>query len=428
MKRFLSSFLLKTKNVTRSAVIWNAAAACLTSFQTMLLLMVLTHFGTSDHSGFFVMAYTVANLVMNIGKFGMRQFQVTDVAEKYSFREYTASRVFSSGLMVLALVLYLLYGLLLNGYTAEKAAVVALISLFRGVEAAEDVFHGRMQQQGRLDVASKILAIRNAVFISGFAVTYLLTKNLVFTCALNAGITVVLALLMNGSVLPVFRGSAGEASAPEAARSPEKARVRQLLWECLPLCLTMVTYMYLGNAPKYIVDGLVTGDVQTRFNIVIMPAFVVSLLCNFIFNPVLKRIGDLWQQRKTDDLRRLVRKLALAPVAVDAVVLLFGSLFGLKVLGFVYGVDLDGFLPPLIAFLLASGAVAMLNLFVALLTAMRKQRHLLCAYAAGSLLLLVSGRFIFQSWGLNVLCWSYLAVLLGVLGWCVGVYWATIRK
>ena len=167
MKDKLASFLLKTKNVNRSAVIWNALAACLTSFQTMLLLMVLTHFGTSDHSGFFVMAYTVANLVMNIGKFGMRQFQVTDVAEKYSFREYVTSRVFSSGLMTLALVLYLLYGLLFNGYTAEKAAVVALISLFRGVEAAEDVIHGRMQQLGRLDVASKILATRNAVFISG---------------------------------------------------------------------------------------------------------------------------------------------------------------------------------------------------------------------------------------------------------------------
>ena len=42
-------------------------------------------------------------------------------------------------------------------------------------------------------------------------------------------------------------------------------------------------------------------------------------------------------------------------------------------------------------FLLASGAVAMLNLFVALLTAMRKQKRLLFAYAAASLLLLLAG-------------------------------------
>ena len=94
MQNRVSSFLLKTKNIKRSSVLWNALSACLTSFQTMLLLMVLTRFGTSEHSGYFVMAYTVANLMMNIGKFGMRQYQVTDAKEKYSFREYISSRVF----------------------------------------------------------------------------------------------------------------------------------------------------------------------------------------------------------------------------------------------------------------------------------------------------------------------------------------------
>ena len=56
----------------------------------------------------------------------------------------------------------------------------------RGIEAAEDVLHGRMQQQGRLDVASRILAIRNAAFMAGFTVLYLLTKNLILACAVNA--------------------------------------------------------------------------------------------------------------------------------------------------------------------------------------------------------------------------------------------------
>jgi len=70
----------------------------------------------------------------------------------------------------------------------------------------------------------------------------------------------------------------------------------------------------------------------------------------------------------------------------------------------------------------------MLNLFVALLTAMRKQKHLLLAYAAASLLLLLAGRPLFNAKGLNPLCWFYLAVLLGVLAWCVGVYWVTVKK
>ena len=96
MKKTPCSFLTKTKNIPRSAVIWNAVSACLTSFQTMLLLMVLTHFGTPEHSGYFVMAYTAANLMMHLGKFGMRQYQVTDAGNKYTCREYVSSRFFST--------------------------------------------------------------------------------------------------------------------------------------------------------------------------------------------------------------------------------------------------------------------------------------------------------------------------------------------
>ena len=416
-------FLSKTGNVQRSAVIWNAVSACLTSFQTMLLLMVLTHFGTPEHSGYFVMAYTAANLFMHLGKFGMRQYQVTDAGNKYSFREYVASRVFSVGLMAAALVLYLLYSLLFNGYTAEKAAVVALITFYRGVEAAEDVLHGRLQQQGRLDIAAKILAIRSAVFMIGFAVLYLLTKNLILTCAVNAAITLALCIILNKPYYHTEQDGKMEQKEPSPL-----FRFWPLLVECLPLCLTMVTYMYLGNAPKYIVDGLVSDAVQTRFNIVIMPAFVGSLLCSFIFNPVLKRIGDLWQNREIDTLRRTTRKLALVPVAVDAALLLGGWFLGIPILSAVYGVELADYRLTLMIFLLASGAVAMLNLFVALLTAMRKQKHLLLAYAAASLLLLLAGRPVFSAYGLNPMCWFYLAVLLLVLAWCVGVYWVTVKK
>lgn len=429
MDKIPSSFLTRTKNIQRSAVIWNAVAACLTSFQTMLLLMLLTHFGTTEHSGYFVMAFTAANLFMHLGKFGMRQYQVTDAGNQYSFQEYCASRVFSVGLMGAALVLFLLWALLFNGYTAEKAAVVALITFYRGVEAAEDVLHGRLQQQGRLDIAAKILAIRNAVFMAGFAIVYLLTKNLVLTCAVNAAVTLILCIVLNRPFL--VRGGRFllcHFVSAQKEPSPPYAHVRALLAECLPLCLTMVTYMYLGNAPKYIVDGLVSDAVQTRFNIVIMPAFVGSLLCSFIFNPALKRIGDLWNGREIGTLRKTTRKLALVPVAVDAVLLLGGWFLGIPVLSAVYGVDLADYRLTLMIFLLASGAVAMLNLFVALLTAMRKQKHLLAAYAAASLLLLLVGRPFFNANGLNPLCWFYLAVLLAVLAWCIGVYWATVKK
>jgi hypothetical protein len=92
-----------------------------------------------------------------------------------------------------------------------------------------------------------------------------------------------------------------------------------------------------------------------------MPAFVGSLLCSFIFNPALKRIGDLWQNKEIKILRKTTGKLALVPIAVDAVLLLGGWFLGIPVLSAVYGVDLQDYHLTLMIFLLASGTVAMLD-------------------------------------------------------------------
>ena len=187
-------------------------------------------------------------------------------------------------------------------------------------------------------------------------------------------------------------------------------------------------HIYLGNAPKYIIDGIVSDEAQTCFNIVFMPALVVALLSSFIFNPVLKKIGCLWVDGKIAELRKLVLKLTLIPVAIDAAVVAAGVLAGLPVLGFVYGVDVSAYMGELVVALLASGVMAMLNLYVALLTTMRKQPHILGAYTAGTLILVAFGRLVLKETGLLPLCWMYLAVMSLVVIYCMIVYAVTIRK
>ena len=413
--------LTKTKDIGRSAFIWNLVSACLNSFQTMLLLFVLTHWGNAADSGMLVMAYAVGNLMLNIGRFGMRQYQVTDAKEKFSFREYVFSRVCSVSVMLIALVLYLVWSAAGKGYTAEKLWVVGLLCLFKGIEAAEDVLHGRMQQQGRLDVAGKILTVRFIAFIAGFTACYLLTRNLVLTVAVNAGISLVLCILLNGAVMPRFVPDRKDTDA--GFRVPWK-----LLLQCLPLCLALVMNIYLGNAPKYVIDGIVSDEAQTCFNIVFMPALVVALLASFIFNPVLKKIGVLWTEGKKEELRKLVLKLTAVPLAIDAVVVIAGMLAGLSVLGFIYGVDVSAYGNELLVALLASGVMAMLNLYVALLTTMRKQPHILGAYTAGTVILLAFGRSVLQDSGLTALCWMYLGVMTAVTVYCMIVAWRGVRQ
>ncbi|MCF0105047.1 MAG: hypothetical protein HUJ51_06685 [Eggerthellaceae bacterium] len=46
-----------------------------------------------DEAGMFSMAFVIASLLMIVGNFGMRTFQVSDIKEKLSFIDYHISRV-----------------------------------------------------------------------------------------------------------------------------------------------------------------------------------------------------------------------------------------------------------------------------------------------------------------------------------------------
>ncbi len=413
----LEKVLYNSDNPQKDAYFWNALSACLNSFQTMLLLLVLTHFGTDEDSSIFVIAYAIGNLLLHVGKFGVRQYQVTDINEIYTFAQYKKARLLSLSLMVVALVCYMSWGILYNGYSMRKTAVIILITLFKLIEAGEDVLHGRMQQQGRLDIAAKILAIRLCVFIAGFFIMFLFTRDLLLTTSVNVAITLLLAILLNAVIIGRFQS--GERAG--------NRRTIQLVWDCLPLCLTAVMVIYLGSAPKYAIDGLVSDEIQTGFNIVFMPAFVVALLSNFIFNPVLKRIGVLWVNQEIAELKRLVVKLTLLPIGIDLVVVIAGYFLGPTVLGFVYGVDVKPYTGELFVFLIASGIMALQNLFVALLTTMRKQRQLMICYLCASLAIIIMGRGILQRFGLLPMCWAYLVVLSITLLSSAMIYWITIK-
>lgn len=418
MNKLVDRFL-KGKHLNRDTYFWNALAASLNSFQTMLLLLVLTRFGTASDSSYFVMGYSVANLLYTLGKFGVRQYQVTDVSEKYRFSDYLSLRLLSMLFMSIGVVLALSYGRFLNHYTVNKVVIILLICVYKGIEAFEDVYHGRFQQKGRLDIAAKILATRLIVFVFGVAVLFLLTRNLILTILINTAVTSLLCKYLNSRALTII---------PAASESLLTRTDRSLFFDCLPLCISQMLNIYIVNSPKYIIDGLVTDELQTSFNIIVMPVFVVALLGNFIFQPSMKKMGELWEQKDDRGFTQLIMKLSLYTVFVDAVVVAGGALLGIPVLELVYGVPLRSFRGVLIIFLIGGGVNAILNILTIALTAARYQKQQMFGYAVCAFFLLVLGRKVFSEGSFSALAILYLLVLSGLTVYSLILIMIAIRR
>lgn len=408
--KLLGRFLLNTRHIHRSAVLWNALAAMMNSFQTMVLLMVITRFGTMEDSGIFVMAYAVGNLMLNVGKFGVRQFQVTDTREVYGFYAYRNARVMSTVLMMVLSIGYIGYHCVFGTYDWRKAIVILLICAVKAVEAYEDVYHGLMQQRGRLDVAAKILGIRLTVFVVGAAVLFMLTADLVLTVAVSFVITAALSVIMNRAAMQGLGYPDGNVS---------RDGVWKLTAECFPLCACMCMNMYIANAPKYAIDSVVDPEVQTLFNIVFMPVFVIALLANFVFQPYLKTLGDVWND---GGVRAFVKKnavMSLVVAAICAVVIAVGMWIGTDVLGWLYDVDLTAYNDLLLVFMIAGGVIALQNLLIMSITVVRYQKYMIFGYIGVSLVLVACSKMVLVRFGVLPLSVFFLLMMIVLLVYCL---------
>ena len=89
--------------VTRAAYRWNTAAGILSAFQSVVMLAVLSRVCSIEIAGVFSLAYANANLFLNLGKYGVRNYQVSDYPASLEFSAYLKARGFtktSSGLFV----------------------------------------------------------------------------------------------------------------------------------------------------------------------------------------------------------------------------------------------------------------------------------------------------------------------------------------
>lgn len=405
LKRLLTS----AENITRSTFIWNAVATALNSFQTLLVLLVLTHFGDATDSSIFVMAFAVGNLLIYIGKYGVRQYQVTDIKEEYSYLEYFYSRVLSCALMLIACVINVLVNIINQNYSAEKAVVIFLICMVKLTEAFEDVYHGRFQQLGRLDVASKIWGIRLVIFIVSYSILYLFSHNLICASSVSLVITVLLAYVLNRSVWMDFKPCTDVFS---------KKKVINLMKRCFPLCISLCLYMYIGNAPKYIIDGIVNDAEQTNFNIIFMPVFVIVLFANFIFQPILRHMGELWSENKIKQMKKEIFKLFFLVIIVDFVITVIGTLIGTQILGWLYGINLSDCKFQLLILLICGGIVALLSLLIMVLTTMRYQNFMIYGYLFTSFVLFMCGKKILLNYSITGLCIFYGTAMLLLVVYC----------
>ncbi len=401
----IKKFLLDDCNIERNSYIWNMAGSLLMAFQSVIMLMIITRTLGLAEAGIFTIAYANANLFLTIGKYGMRYFQVSDVKDQFSFAEYRASRLLTVAAMMAVSVGYIIYSAMTNSYTMEKTQVIIWMCLFKMIDALEDIYHGLYQRHNRLDIASRAMTLRLIFSTVIFGTGLVILRDLLMT---------LIAATIAGGMAFVFFTKWTYDKFKNTEDGADKTKIFQLLRVCFPLFAGSFLSFYIGNAPKYAIDSMLTDELQACYGFIAMPVFVIGLLNNFIFNPMLYQMSVLWNEHKV---RMFVVKTVKQTgiVAVITLVCISGAyLLGIPVLSWLYNTDLSPYKTELIILLLGGGFLGLSGLLNAVITIIRYQKSLMWGYAAVALLALLFSDRVVGAYGMMGAAILYTA-LMGIL-------------
>ena len=387
--------IFETKNIKRDSYIWNMIGSFLMAFQSVIMLMILTRTVGIIEAGIFTIANANANLSLNIGKYGMRNFQVSDIKEEFSFTEYKVSRFITSLLMICFALIFTSFSAYTNHYTFRKFSIILSMCIFKVVDAIEDIYLGMYQKLGRLDIASKIMSFRLILTILFFAFSIIITYDLLFSLILSIFFTSILLfifiMLTKNKVL-------------NNAKDNSKINIEKvflLLKQCFPLFVAAFLSFYIGNAPKYAIDSQLNDTLQACYGFISMPVFVIGLLNNFIFNPLLRDFSYMWQTKK---IRRFVKSIIRQSfiIMIITIVCIVGAyICGIPVLSIIYNTDLSNYKLELMILLLGGGFLGLVGFLTAIITIMRCQKVLIICYVIISLLICI----------LSPICVAYAKIL-----------------
>lgn len=409
---------IKEKDIQKSSVFWNMMSSGINSVVSMFLLLIVTRINGVEDAGIFSLGFSTAQMMLTIGNYGMRNYQVTDLKNKYSMNIYLASRIMTNILMMLVVFVFVS----VEGYYFEKAFVTVLLCLLKATDAFDDIYGGYYQKNGRLDISGKLMTIRIGFYVIVFCFVLLITRNLIIACMSAIAASMLALCCLICSTRDLFKLEYPEWNVK---------KIMYLLRECFPLCISSFLLIYMGNAPKYAIDAYLSELDQACYNYLFMPCFVINLFVGFALQPLLVRMSQSWLHRQYKKFLRLCSVIFGGAIIIAVIIVVVGRAIGCQILSLVFGVELVRYIDVLTVLLIGGGFFAFAVIEQAILTVMRRQIYLLIGFGAASAVAFVISDPLVERFGLLGAGWAYAisaGVLFVVLAVMVSVFYFNITK
>lgn len=381
------AYLLNKKVSLKENTLWYTMGTMCSSATSFLLMIYVTRILGVDEAGVFSISYSVGQLMLSIGWFGTRQFQVSDINEEFKFSDYFSLKIFMTIIMMVGCLIYSVF-LHFNTY---KMLVTFLYCLFLICDVFADLFSARFQQVDKLFLSGMSYIIR----ILGYNLVILFS----LLCFKNLIVAIVLAMIYSALELTFFDLQLIKRIS-QIKMEFHLDKIIQLIKNCFPLFISSFLTTFIVNVPKNAIELNFDSSVQTYYNIIFMPSYIINLFCMFIFVPLYTSIANTWLNSTKDKFINTVVKLMIFDVLLSLVVFAGCYFLGIPLLELVYGVDLQSVKPPFLILIIAGCFTSMNSILSYIFTVVRRQRFMIYIYVVAMVLAQISVKTLTLNYGI----------------------------
>lgn len=297
----------------KSNMIWNTSGSIFYLGCQWLLTVLVVWIGGFGNAGNLSLAMAVCNTFYSIATYGMRNFQVSDVSNRFSNGTYIYSRIITGALAFFLCIIFMA----VNSYSEEQRLCIGFYMFFKLSEAAFDVYAGIYQKAWRMDYIGKSMLIRGVLSLGSFTAILWITQHLVFAIAGMSVITFISVIFYDIRISRHLTNTQLDLN---------MICVKELLLECLPLVIYVFLSSAIGSIPRYFIERYLGKDLLGVYGSVATPTLIVQMASTYIFNPLVTVFAERYQQKDAKGFWIVFIKCIKA-VAVVSVVAVLGAGF-----------------------------------------------------------------------------------------------------
>ena len=261
------------------------------SFSSVLLLLVVTRILGKSEAGIFSIGWAICQQMLTIGLFGTRNVQVSDIDDNYRFSDFFSLKIISIVMMLMGSIIY---SFLLH-LSEVEIQVSFLLSVLMSSEAFADVFAGYFQKNDKIGIVGLSYIIRVLMYDLLFIISLFVFRSITLSISIAICVSYLWLLVFDFTLI----------RRTENMFCFDLSGLKRVIRSSIAICVSAFLTNYIVNIPKNSIALYLNNTMQTYYNILAMPSFIISLFASVIIVPMYTDIAFL----AYNDMKKFVKKI-----------------------------------------------------------------------------------------------------------------------